>query len=212
MEQNIPTKPQLIYVADPMCSWCYGFAPEYTRVVNYFKDDVDFSLIMGGLRPYNTETIDDNMHHFLKTHWLEISQRTGQPFAYGILEDSTFVYDTEPAARAVVVIRHMKPEIEFDFYKAVQAAFYADNKNTNETATFVSIAEQYNINGQEFRTKFESKEFKDLTRQDFMDAQGMGVRGFPTVLLKTGDEFQLISNGYTASENIIRKVDKLLKK
>lgn len=212
MEQQSSTdKAQLIYVADPMCSWCYGFAPEYTRVVNYFKTEVDFKLIMGGLRPYNTETIDDNMHHFLRKHWLEISERTGQPFSYDILEDSTFVYDTEPAARAVVVVRNLKPQEEFNYYKAVQAAFYAENKNTNETETFVTIAEQFNIKANDFRTKFESKEYKDLTRQDFINAQEMGVRGFPSVLLIQGDKLSVITNGYTGAENIIRKIDAMIK-
>ena len=25
--------PRLIYFADPMCSWCYGFAPEMAEVL-----------------------------------------------------------------------------------------------------------------------------------------------------------------------------------
>jgi protein-disulfide isomerase-like protein with CxxC motif len=41
------------------------------------------------------------------------------PFNYDRLKDESLVYDTEPACRAVVVARSMKPEIELDFFKDV---------------------------------------------------------------------------------------------
>ena len=45
---------QLVYVADPLCSWCYGFGPELTRLLERIPQ-AKVDLVMGGLRPYNTE-------------------------------------------------------------------------------------------------------------------------------------------------------------
>ena len=113
----------LIYIGDTMCSWCHGFANELTAIKDKHPE-LEFRLVMGGLRPYNTEKAID-MADFLREHWVEINQRTGQPFSFDILEDPDFIYDTEPASRAVVVARMMNPGIEFEFLKRSKPVFTA---------------------------------------------------------------------------------------
>nr|MBA3324286.1 DsbA family protein [Paracoccaceae bacterium] len=41
----------LLYVADPMCSWCWGFAPVIADIRAAFRDRLPLHLVMGGLRP-----------------------------------------------------------------------------------------------------------------------------------------------------------------
>ena len=48
---NGQEKATLIYFGDPMCSWCYGFSDELNDALNLLSDQVDFELVMGGLRP-----------------------------------------------------------------------------------------------------------------------------------------------------------------
>ncbi len=107
---------------------------------------------MGGLRPFNKEKAID-MADFLKEHWVEIGQRTHQPFSYEILEDPDFVYDTEPPARATVVVRAMKPAIELEFFKAIQHTFYAENKDTNELSTYLKLAKKFELDPLDFETR-----------------------------------------------------------
>jgi putative protein-disulfide isomerase len=56
----------IIYVGDPMCSWCYGFAPEITELKEKLTD-YEFKLVLGGLRPGGTETNAD-LGEFLAHH------------------------------------------------------------------------------------------------------------------------------------------------
>ncbi len=90
-----------------MCSWCYGFATEISELKEALPE-YDFKMVLGGLRPGGTETNED-LADFLAHHWKDVEKRTGQPVNYDVLKDSTRVYDTEPACRAVVVVRSMKP-------------------------------------------------------------------------------------------------------
>ena len=203
-------KPTLIYFGDPMCSWCYGFSPEFSQVVATLENKIDVELVMGGLRPYNTETMTD-LGDFLKHHWEEVGKRSGQPFGYDILKKSDIVYDTEPACRAVVAVREMDPLLEFSFFKAVQTAFYFKNKNPNLTETFVELAGQFDLDKIEFKKLFESEEMKNAVREDFSRSAEMGVRGFPTVVLKNEDGLFLLSNGYAKSEDIIGKMNQMMK-
>jgi len=178
-----------------MCSWCYGFAPEISQLKKYVGDRYDFELIMGGLRPYNTETMTE-LGDFLKEHWQHVEERSGQAFDYSILKDTTFVYDTEPPARAVVVVRHLKPTAEYAFYKAVQSAFYAQNKNTHDVQTYLDIIDELGIDKKVFQKSFESDEMKALVRKDYERAAEMGVAGFPTVLIRDGETLFIVAKGY----------------
>ena len=40
---------QLIYFADPMCSWCWGFSPAMEAVTAKYGDQLPVRLILGGL-------------------------------------------------------------------------------------------------------------------------------------------------------------------
>ncbi len=203
-------KPKLIYFGDPMCSWCYGFSPEFSKTIKSLGDNVDFEFVMGGLRPYNTETMTD-LANFLKHHWEEVGKRSGQLFQYDILKEASITYDTEPACRAVVTARQINPAIEFEFFKAVQSAFYNENKNPNLTETYMEVAKKFNLDKNDFKNLFESEEMKNAVRGDFTRSAEMGVRGFPTVILKKDEELFLLTNGYTEAENIIRKVEQVIK-
>jgi len=43
--------PHLIYFADPMCSWCWGFAPVIAQVRERYGEALPVRLVLGGLRP-----------------------------------------------------------------------------------------------------------------------------------------------------------------
>ena len=45
--------PRLIYFADPMCSWCYGFSPVIAQIRQTFGRALPIEVVMGGLRPGN---------------------------------------------------------------------------------------------------------------------------------------------------------------
>ena len=194
--------PTLIYIGDPMCSWCYGFAPEITKVKKALPD-YEFKVILGGLRPQGTETMAD-LGDFLEHHWKEIEKRTALPINYGIIGDESFVLDTEPGSRAVVVAREMNPENELDFFKAVQRAFYVDNKDMRSEATFIEIAKEFGLNAKDFAEKFNSEEARYNTRSDFQLAAEMGVKGFPSVVVRHNGQLYLAANGYRESANLLQ--------
>lgn len=207
---NAQNKTQLIYVGDAMCSWCYGFAPEITKVKAHFENTLDFKLINGGLRPYNTESIV-SLADFLKEHWHEIGDLTGQKFSFEILQNKNFIYDTEPASRAVVACRNLKPEKEFEFFKATQELFYFQNKETNKVETYKMLVEGFGIDYATFENQFNSAELKQQTKKDFEAATTLGVSGFPTVILFHNNKYVLISNGYSKAEKIISTIQNQLK-
>lgn len=208
--QNLMSQDSLIYIGDPMCSWCYGFSDEISKVKEATKGNYEFKLVMGGLRPYNTETMAD-LGEFLKHHWEQVGERSGKEFKYDILSDKSFVYDTEPPARAVWVMRELKPEVEFDFFKDVQQLFYVDNANTADINAYKSLIEKYGVDFTKFASVFNSNEARLGIKEDYKLSGQMGIKGFPSVVLKRGEEWYLICNGYNTSEELLKIISKIEK-
>ena len=208
MNTNAQDKPTLIYVGDPMCSWCYGFGHEIEDAITELGEEIQLEVVMGGLRPYNTQTMAD-LKDFLSDHWKHVYEASGQPFQYGIL-DTKLLYDTEPACRAVMIARELQASTVMTYFHNVQTAFYAENKNPHLTDTYADIAVSMGLNRETFVKKFESKEYKALIKNDFRRASQLGVRSFPTVLLSVKGKTKVVSAGYSKAKKVIENIRKII--
>lgn len=199
----------LVYYGDPMCSWCYGIAPEIHKITEHFGEKLSLEIVMGGLRPYETKTML-SMKEFLKKHWLKIEQMTGQKFSFDILE-TDIPYDTEPSSRAVVVAKKMNPEIAWAFYEATHWSFYAENKDPVSSNTYYDLAKLFELDVATFQTLYQSEEMKQATRDEFASAKELGIAGFPTLVLKTKERLHLITRGYQKASALIDIMEQKIK-
>jgi putative protein-disulfide isomerase len=191
----------LIYVGDPMCSWCYGFAAPLDQLLADPQDaaPLQLALVMGGLRPFTTEPITAERANELAGHWHHVAQASGQPFTPApdtAMHQPGFVYDTEPASRATVTVRSLWPKLVWRYFKAVQHAFYAEGRNVTEPGVLADIAEALGIPRADFAKAFASQAMRDATLADFQQSQSWGVRGFPTLVAEHGDHLHLVGSGF----------------
>ncbi len=193
----------LIYIADPMCSWCYGFAKtiDALLVEPGAAAPLQLALMMGGLRPFTTEPITPERAAEIFGHWAHVGEASGQPFAqapHTALHERGFVYDTEPASRAVVTVRTLWPQHGWKYLHAVQKAFYAEARNVTRAEVLADVAEQLGLPRADFARTFASEPTRDATRADFAQSQAWGIRGFPALVLDQGERLQLVCQGYLA--------------
>jgi putative protein-disulfide isomerase len=85
-------KKEIIYIDDPMCSWCYGFSPIIQHLYKKYKDTVKMRLIVGGLHAGDNCIQTSERIQFLRDHWKEIGDRSGQPFKIDILKHEGWHY------------------------------------------------------------------------------------------------------------------------
>ena len=185
----------LWYFADPMCSWCWGFTPAIGAIKEGYSDRLKIALVLGGLRPGTTEPVTPKFREETLHHWRDVHKMTGQPFAFEGAMPEGFVYDTEPASRAVIAVAGIDPEATFPYFKSVQAAFYAQGRDVTQTGTLAELAAQHNIDKPGFLERFESEDVKNKTRAHFRITREAGVRGFPTIVLKAESGHKLLTNG-----------------
>lgn len=210
LSASFQPRPKLIYVGDPMCSWCYGISEELAQLKQHFEDELDFEIVLGGLRPYNKETMAE-LSVFLTQHWMDVKSRSGQEFNFDILNDETITYDTEPPSRAVLVVRRLSAGKEFEFFKAIQHVFYFENKNMHLAESYHEVLKKMDIDVQIFNVLFDSEEIKGLVKLDFARARQLGANSFPTLLLQVGDSLHLVNRGFAPKKEMIQAIERILK-
>ncbi len=187
--------PEIIYVGDPMCSWCWGMAPVVEHLAR--RTDVDMRIIVGGLRPGSAaQPLDDELRRILSHHWEKVAAKTGQPFDPAGLRREGWVYDTELPARAVVTMRRLAPEHELDMFTRIQRAFYAEAVDVTDPAAYPALVERLDGDADDFMNELLSEESRTAAWDDFAAARELGVVGFPTVLLRIDGKLQVLSRGY----------------
>ena len=192
----------ILYFGDPMCSWCWGFAPVIDQMIKVAHDKASFHVITTGLRPGVDQPWDEQLRGYIGHHWQNVLDATGQPFDFARLKDPSFIYNTEPACRAVVTVRTLKPDATFQMFKALQRAFYANGHDITNTEHLTKIAESLDINAVEFKQAFEHEDALSQTVMDFKLTRIFGVQGFPTVLLINDVGIQTLTPGYQSWDSL----------
>lgn len=202
----------LLYVADPMCSWCYGFSPVIAGIADHFEDRLPVQLMMGGLRAGHTKVWTAEDKATTTGYWRRVEQATGQRFdieSFSAREG--WVYDTEPACRAIVTMRLLNPHVALAFMGRVQRAFYAEGRDTTQNAVLADVAAEAGVDREMFFAELVSQEAKKETQRDFMASQQAGIRGFPTLLAGDGTgQYLVVTNGYRPLDGLPAALEKWL--
>jgi len=107
--------------------------------------------------------MDDKSKAYVRHHWEQVQESTGQPFSFEFFERDGFVYDTDALA---------------------------------------ACAENVGVEADVFTALFESPEIAAATRADFSLSQSLGIPGFPTVVVATGQNLALLTSGYAPFESL----------
>ena len=200
----------LWYVADPMCSWCWGFSPVIEAIQHEYGNQLGIELLLGGLRPGTKHPMLPTQREKILDHWRTVQQQTKQPFRFEGAMPEGFIYDTEPASRGVVAISLINREAIFSFFTLVQSTFYVEQQDVTNVAVLSQLADRVGVDVQQFVQAFESDIAKDLTLEHFQKARHWGVHGFPTLIAQRGADYNLLSTGYCSLDQLLPKLDEWL--
>ncbi|MFC4713561.1 DsbA family protein [Planococcus dechangensis] len=181
-QQNL----ELIYVWDAYCGWCHGFSNSL-KEFHENHPELPLSVLSGGL--FFSQPIG-NFPHIPEANQ-RIHQLTGAEFgpAYqSLLEDGTFVMDSQKAAIGFAALRSLAPDSTYYFASAMQQAFYHDGKSLSDPETYREIAAANGLDPEAVVAQMVDEAFKKEALSDFAKVRQLGVNGYPTLLLKKGKE------------------------
>jgi putative protein-disulfide isomerase len=208
---------KLIYVGDPMCSWCYGFGKELTALTA-LHPELPLQIMVGGVRAGATDILDDSGKQFRLGHWARVEELSGLEFnRKAFLARENFVYDTEPVCRAVVTARKLAPQADLlAVFRALQNAFYVDGLDTTDGLVLAQVAVAalekagHASSEAEFYRNWIAPATIEATQAEFAHVRATGVRSFPALLLEVDDQLIEISPGYASAAQLESRLNAVL--
>ncbi|WP_036566143.1 DsbA family protein [Oceanospirillum beijerinckii] len=202
-------KTALIYVLDPMCSWCWAFSPIYQAVKARFPE-LEHSLLLGGLAPDSDEPMPESQQQYIQGIWRNIEQSTGTQFNHDFWRECQPRRSTYPACRAVMVAREQSDELAGKMLGAIQQAYYQQAQNPSDLPTLQSCARQIGLSEQGFTERMQVLRDSSTLEDEVDFVQRLGVQGFPTLILKKGMQWLALPIDYKDSARLISVIESRL--
>ena len=131
----------LVYVHDPMCSWCWGFEPTRHAIVAGLPADTRVWRLLGGLAPDSEQPMPEPMRAALQQTWRRIEEMIpGTRFNFDFWTNNTPRRSTYPANRAVIAARLQGEACDSKMTGAIQRAYYLEARNPSDDSTLASRA------------------------------------------------------------------------
>ncbi|MXW05739.1 MAG: DsbA family protein [Gemmatimonadetes bacterium] len=182
----------LYYIADPMCSWCWGFSPVLEAVSGVLPEEIPIRYVMGGLARDSAAPMPEDTRTYVQSQWRLVAERTGAEFNWDFWKDCEPRRSTYPACRAVIAAGMQRPDGTGAMFHAIQRAYYLEARNPSDAETLVQLAGELNLDTQRFSEDLTSARTDELLHEDFALRRSLHADKFPTMILEhDGNQFWL---------------------
>ncbi|MDC1207846.1 DsbA family protein [Litorivicinus sp.] len=202
----------LIYVHDPMCSWCYGFRPTWSEVKSQLPEGLPVVSLLGGLASDTDIPMPEEMVEHLKGTWSRIAEICGVRFNHDY-------WDQEPApprttyisCRAVISAERLAGRGDA-FCERIQNAYYQEALNVWQPEVLCDLAEEFGFRRDAFEEILNSDEVKTVHIEQQQLAARLQVEGYPSLILIHKEDGFPISVRHGDAATMIRDINDLLAK
>lgn len=187
---------EVLYVADPLCTWCWGFAPASRELAAAVEGHARLRVLPGGLSLDRTEPLREHEAKGMLAEWQRVHQTTGQPFDFDHPPDTETLFDSGPPCRALALMSQLHPALALAYLHALQHAFFAERHDLGAPATLCALAADCGADEATFATALAGDAANAAFRTDALLAKQLGLRAFPAVALRGANSYALLTVGY----------------
>ncbi len=193
-------KPQIIYVFDPLCGWCYGFSPIIHKAYETYKEKADFKVITGGMVIGAQIGPIGKISQFLKGATARVTQRTGAVFSPlfldTILTEGTQILSSMEPSIAVQICKVEKPDRVFEYLSELHKEIYMSGLKTAIPSDYNRLAKKMGFDQNTFIHQLGEETFKQMALSDFQEASTLGIDSYPALLIHKKGVIREIARGY----------------
>ena len=198
----------LIYVHDPMCSWCWGFEPTRRIIFEAIAERMQIRRMVGGLAPDSDQPMPDSMRLALQQTWQRIEQIIpGTRFNHAFWDDCSPRRSTYPANRAVIAAREQDESFDPLMTARIQQAYYLEAKNPSDNSVLVELAADIGLDVERFAQSLESDALQQRLLAEIDNARAMGIDSFPSLAVQKDGVLTHIGLNYTDPEAMLSEIE-----
>lgn len=200
----------LIYVHDPMCSWCWGFKPVLEQVTEELSSKVNVNYLLGGLAADSDNVMPAKMQTQIRTTWQSIQETIpGTEFNYDFWSQCIPRRSTYPSCRAVIAAAqqaHIHPDIEKQMINAIQQAYYLQAKNPSDYGVLYELAQTINLEIKRFKADIHSRKTQNELENQIALSRSIGANSLPSLFLTKNNIYYPVVLDYSNSEIILEHI------
>ncbi len=202
---------RLYYAHDPMCSWCYAFAPVLARLVEQLPPGVALVRLLGGLAPDNDQPMASEMRERLAATWRRIEEQVpGTRFNHDFWSLNTPRRATYDACRAVIAARLQGDRFDQGMTRAIQHAYYREARNPSDEAVLLALAVELGLEPGRFAEDLRSSETEAQLQAEIVRCRELHADSFPSLILECGSQRWPIAIDYSDHEPMLETITLLL--
>lgn len=184
----------VLFVTDPLCSWCWGMADAIDTVRTRLAGAFGFDLVLGGINTDSTQPVGSYGRRLMRRLWQEVAATTGQPFAE--LPAAAYVHNSVPVCLALEHLRVVRGEPPFTQLHALQRRFFTRGEDITDPACLLHMLRAEGVVIESFETLSNDTALRERLRFQFSMARSFGTEAMPSVLLRRGADTRLLAGGY----------------
>jgi putative protein-disulfide isomerase len=201
----------LIFVHDPMCSWCWGFTNVYDAMNERLPAEIEIRRLVGGLAPDSDEPMPEPMRQMLQQTWARIEQMIpGKQFNFDFWSQCEPRRSTYPACRAVIAARAQGEQYDPAMTRQIQQAYYQQARNPSEIDTLIELSSEIGLDTERFADDLVDPCTHALLLDEINLARSIGIDSFPSLMLEQDGQYTRIMSNYTDVEPILDQINSRL--
>lgn len=201
----------LYLVHDPMCSWCWGFKPTVTKLINELPDNLRLLKLLGGLARDSDEKMSEDMQLQIQGNWKRIEETIpGIRFNYHFWKECIPKRSTYPACRAVIAAG-LQDDIHKDvMVSAIQNAYYKRAMNPSEIPVLVKIADEIGLDPVAFEKDIQSDAVERKLQAEISQSRKLNVYSFPSLVLQLDHSFWPVPIDYNNVSPMLETIKSII--
>ncbi len=210
-------KPILIYCYDAYCGWCYGFSPVIKKIAETYNDKLDIEVLSGGMMIGESKMPIEKIGPYIQDAHKRVEELSGIKFGEDFLwhvfnpDKSDWIMNSEKPAIALCIFKEIFPERQLEFATDLQYALNYEGRDLDDDEAYRHLLEKYNLPEVDFYSKLKSEAYTDKAYYEFALCKQLSVDSFPQLLLQLNEnKFYLLAKGYTAYEDLVERIERVL--
>lgn len=195
IEVEVKDKIKILYFTDPICSSCWGIEPQLRKLKLEYGHCIEIEYHMGGLLPdwsYNSGGISKPSD--VATHWDEVSAYYQMPIDGDVwLTDP--LHSSYPPSIAFKAAQMQDQNKAIKFLRKLREMVFLQKQNICKWEYLSKAATLCELDTNKLKSDYENNANIDF-QLDLKLAAQLGVRGFPTLILKNNKNQEQMIYGF----------------
>lgn len=203
-------KLKLYYCFDPFCGWCYAFGQILLKIEKEYRNDILIEVLCGGMLVGDNIPNSKKLKDYIIKTIPQVEERADVKFGkefLSILDDESYQPHSMPPSKSITVYKSLNDFNSLSYAHDIQKAYFLKGEDIQSPHYFTSLAVKHGFNPNQFMERWEHPDYETKTEKEFEFVKNMGIKSFPCVIGKAGNELQLLSRGFIDYENLKSTLD-----